>query len=87
MRFAAGVLEELARSPVHNVRELQGALNRLMAHQALLDAPLGLTEVWHVLGSARSAETAPPDEFVTACARLGQPQRVMRGGERISIAH
>ncbi|MFN8667650.1 MAG: DnaA/Hda family protein [Gemmatimonadaceae bacterium] len=63
VRFATGVLEELARSPVHNVRELQGALNRLIAHQALLDAPLGLTEVWHVLGSARTAETAPPDEF------------------------
>ncbi|HEX4933081.1 MAG TPA: DnaA/Hda family protein, partial [Gemmatimonadaceae bacterium] len=63
VRFAAGVLEELARSPAHNVRELQGSLNRLIAHQALLDAPLGLTDVWHVLGSARSAEPAPPDEF------------------------
>lgn len=31
--------------------------------------------------------TASPDEFVTACAQLGQPQRVMRCGERISIGH
>jgi L-ascorbate metabolism protein UlaG (beta-lactamase superfamily) len=31
--------------------------------------------------------TASPDEFVSACAQLGQAQRVMRCGERISIAH
>jgi len=63
VRFAVGVLEELARSPAPNVRELQGSLNRLVAHQALLDAPLGVTDVWHVLGHVRATESAPPDEF------------------------
>lgn len=62
-RFAAGVLEELARTPSHNVRELQGALNRLVAHQSLLDAPLNVADVWHVLGNVRAAESSPPDEF------------------------
>ena len=35
LTFASGVLEELARMPCGSVRELQGALNRLEAHQAL----------------------------------------------------
>ena len=29
--------------------------------------------------------TEPPDEFVAACTRLNQPQRVMRCGERVTI--
>jgi chromosomal replication initiator protein len=35
LTFASGVLEELARMPCGSVRELQGALNRLAAHEAL----------------------------------------------------
>jgi len=34
-QFRQGVLEELANIPFANVRELQGALNRLVAHQGL----------------------------------------------------
>jgi L-ascorbate metabolism protein UlaG (beta-lactamase superfamily) len=30
--------------------------------------------------------TEPPDAFVAACERLGQPYRVLRGGERLSVA-
>jgi L-ascorbate metabolism protein UlaG (beta-lactamase superfamily) len=30
--------------------------------------------------------TEPPDAFVAACDRLGQPYRVLRGGERLSLA-
>jgi L-ascorbate metabolism protein UlaG (beta-lactamase superfamily) len=30
--------------------------------------------------------TATPDEFVAACAFLGQPQRVLRSGERLTLA-
>ena len=29
--------------------------------------------------------TDEPDEFVAACERLGQPSRVMRGGERLTV--
>ena len=29
--------------------------------------------------------TAPPDEFVAACERLGQPYRVLRAGERLTL--
>ena len=35
LQFKDGMLEELARFDFQNVRELQGALNRLVAHQAL----------------------------------------------------
>lgn len=35
LAFANGVLEELARLPCGSVRELQGALNRLAAHESL----------------------------------------------------
>src|SRR5687768_259851 len=40
LTFAAGVLEELARMPCGSVRELQGALNRLAAHEALGERPV-----------------------------------------------
>jgi hypothetical protein len=29
--------------------------------------------------------TASPDEFVETCARLGQPCRVLRAGERLTL--
>jgi chromosomal replication initiator protein len=35
VRFRGGVIEELGRLDFRNVRELQGALNRLIAHQTL----------------------------------------------------
>ncbi|MEO7084281.1 MAG: DnaA/Hda family protein [Gemmatimonadaceae bacterium] len=35
VRFRGGVIEELGRLEFRNVRELQGALNRLIAHQTL----------------------------------------------------
>ncbi len=31
--------------------------------------------------------TEPPDAFVAACERLGQPYRVLRAGERLTIQH
>ncbi|MEP7380119.1 MAG: DnaA/Hda family protein [Gemmatimonadota bacterium] len=90
VRFAAGVLEELARSPAANVRELQGALHRLVAHQSLLETPLGVADVWHVLGTARAAAAPVPDEFeaflcdlATTLAESVESWRV-RLGERIA---
>ncbi|MEW5916153.1 MAG: DnaA/Hda family protein [Gemmatimonadota bacterium] len=59
--FAPGVLEELARGSAANVRELQGTLNRLIAQQAILDAPIGVEEARNLLGSANAASL--PNEF------------------------
>ena len=61
--FAPGVIEELARSAMSNVRELQGALNRLFAQQGAQGHPLSPQDVWQVLGEARIP--ARPDEFTT----------------------
>ncbi len=90
VRLAPGVLEELARGPAANVRELQGALNRIVAHQSLLDAPIGVHDVWHVLGKAGGAGSPARDEFETFVSDLASTvaQSVeawrVRLGERIA---
>lgn len=48
--FAAGVLDELARIPFGNVRELQGALNRLIACQTLGESAVTPRHVRALLG-------------------------------------
>ena len=54
--FAPGVMEELARVEFANVRELQGAMNKLTAHQAL-DGTLTPGQVRSIVGAP---EPAPP---------------------------
>src|SRR5512141_917551 len=54
--FAPGVIEELARGAFANVRELQGAMNRLSAHQSL-DGTLTPAQVRSIVGLP---EPAPP---------------------------
>ena len=53
MAFADGVLEELARMPCGSVRELQGALNRLAAHEALGERPVTPANVRSIVAGAR----------------------------------
>src|SRR3954465_7666725 len=64
--FAPGVIEELARLDYTSVRELQGAMNRLVAQQSL-DGTLTPGQIRQVLGIEESATvaatTAPADEF------------------------
>jgi len=58
--FQAGVLEELARLEFRNVRELQGALNRLIAAQTLGGETIGPDEVRAMFASdARSTGPLP----------------------------
>ncbi|MES2178588.1 MAG: DnaA/Hda family protein [Gemmatimonadota bacterium] len=54
--FAPGVIEELARVEFANIRELQGAMNKLSAHQAL-DGTLTPAQVRALAGIP---EPAPP---------------------------
>ena len=51
--FASGVLEEVARLPFANVRELKGALNKLTAYQQLEGKPVATADVRAVLGEPR----------------------------------
>ena len=66
--FAPGVIEELARVEFNNVRELQGALNRLLAHQAL-DGTLTPSQVRTLIGTPEAqpavAGTDSHDEFLS----------------------
>jgi hypothetical protein len=69
--FAEGVLEAVAGLNIDNVRELLGALNRMIAHQAVADAPLAPGEARDLIGATagrrnggRIEESEPP--IVTA---------------------
>jgi chromosomal replication initiator protein DnaA len=76
-RFQPGVLEAAAAVEFPNVRELMGALNRLVAHQAVNDTPINVEAAREVLGvtgsgdqrtggrapAAVPARAAGPDEF------------------------
>ncbi len=73
--FQPGVLETVAKVEYPNVRELMGALNRLIAFQAVNDTPINADAAGKVLGiptaaspsAARSSVASPsvasPDEF------------------------
>lgn len=74
-KFQPGVLETVAKVEYPNVRELMGALNRLIAFQAVNDTPINEEAVRKVLGipsstspsvasaSVASPSVASPDEF------------------------
>jgi chromosomal replication initiator protein len=55
--FAEGVLEAVASLGIDNVRELLGALNRLIAFQAVSDAPLDPGQARVLIGGASAAAT------------------------------
>jgi chromosomal replication initiator protein len=73
--FQAGVLETVAKIEFPNVRELMGALNRLIAFQAVNDTPINEKAARQVLGVPTAASStaasstgasptaASPDEF------------------------
>ncbi|HUO52013.1 MAG TPA: DnaA/Hda family protein [Gemmatimonadaceae bacterium] len=57
-QFEAGVLDEVARMNFGNVRELQGALNRLIASQTLGEAEVTVRNVREILGEKPDAAPA-----------------------------
>lgn len=58
-RLAEGVAEALARFPFQNVRELQGALNRLLAIQELEERLVRVADLGAVLGPQFAVEVDP----------------------------
>jgi chromosomal replication initiator protein len=56
--FADGVLEAVAGLGIDNVRELLGALNRLVAHQSVSDRPLDGEQARALIGGATAAAAA-----------------------------
>lgn len=59
VQFAPGVVEAVAELPVANVRELQGALNRLAAHQAMGSTAVEAHEVAAIIGAPAERASAP----------------------------
>jgi len=57
--FQPGVLETVAKIEFPNVRELMGALNRIVAFQAVHDSPVNEEAVRKVLGVASSGVGSP----------------------------
>ena len=94
MSFAPGVIEELARVEFANVRELQGALNKLSAQQSV-DGTITPGQVRGLVGAPEPAAAAAPtavaqDEFfsfltdiASAVAAHVEPWKV-RVGEAIA---
>jgi chromosomal replication initiator protein len=92
--FAPGVIEELARVEFANVRELQGALNRIMAHQTV-DGTLTPAQVRSLAGipdpaPAPARTSVAQDEFfsfltdiASAVAAHMEPWKV-RVGEAVA---
>ena len=71
-RFEPGVLEAVAQAEVGNVRELMGALNRLMAFQAVNDTSINAETVKRILGLAsEGAGSARPGDGRTPAAKGG----------------
>jgi chromosomal replication initiator protein len=57
-KFQPGVLETVAKVEYPNVRELMGALNRLVAFQAVNDTPINAEAASKVLGIPTTSSTA-----------------------------
>ena len=55
--FADGVLEAIASLDIDNVRELLGALNRLVAFQAVSDKPIDAEQAKAMIGGAAGTKT------------------------------
>jgi len=89
LRFAipASVIEYIARPDCSSVRELEGALNRVIAYATLHDAPLSVNlaaqALEHIYNSSKPASTMTITEVLDAVCRYYNvdPER-LRGKER-----
>jgi len=66
--FQPGVLETVAKNEFPNVRELMGALNRIVAYQAVNDTPINAETVRQLLGTTTVASPSVGSATVAAPA-------------------
>ncbi len=71
--LAAGVAEALARYPFKNVRELQGALNRLLAVQELEGRPVMVGDLASLMGDRSEEGGSDLAEFLGGMGTSGDP--------------
>src|SRR3989442_11212585 len=67
-KFQPGVLETVAKVESPNVRELMGALNRLIAFQAVNDTPINAEAASKVLGIPTTSSTAASSTAASSTA-------------------
>jgi chromosomal replication initiator protein len=72
-RFQPGVLEAAAGVDFPNVRELMGALNRLVAYQAVNETPMTAAAASQLLGVADAGATARAAASSTAAVSASRP--------------
>jgi chromosomal replication initiator protein DnaA len=72
-KFQPGVLETVAKVEYPNVRELMGALNRLIAFQAVNDMPINEEAVRKVLGIPSAAGSSPAAPSAAASPAAASP--------------
>ncbi len=73
LQFTDGVLDEVARLGLGNVRELKGALHRLAAYQQLEATPLTPSDVRAVLGDRRRDASGPVTAVLARDGSLAAP--------------
>src|SRR5438034_1436407 len=72
--FQPGVLETVAKVEYPNVRELMGALNRLIAFQAVNDMPMNAEAASKVLGIPTAASSAAASPAAASSAAASQDE-------------
>ena len=73
-KFQPGVLETVAKVEYPNVRELMGALNRLVAFQAVNDMPMNAEAASKVLGIPTAASSAAASPAAASSAAASQDE-------------
>jgi chromosomal replication initiator protein len=82
----AGALAELANRIDANVRQLHGALTRVIAHASLMARPLSSELIAEVIPKTRGAETTPVEEIQQQVAeRFGISRAELVGSSRAAI--
>jgi chromosomal replication initiator protein len=76
--FAAGVLEAVAALDIDNVRELLGALNRLIAFQAVSDKPLMAEQARMLVGGEQDGGTEGRRDGEAPAVPSGGPSPSLR---------
>jgi chromosomal replication initiation ATPase DnaA len=78
--FGEGVLEAVATLDIDNVRELLGALNRLIAFQAVREQPLKAAEAKLLVGGEAELERSERTERTDTTEKVGR-----KGGVDLSV--
>ncbi|MFN2398247.1 MAG: DnaA ATPase domain-containing protein [Gemmatimonadaceae bacterium] len=87
LHFETGVLEEVARGAFSNVRELQGALNKLIAHRTLEQGSVTVSNARSVLGDGDNGRPIPANGPAPNAERPAPANGTAPGFDRLAVAN